>query len=401
MRIHVFVDEFPPFLRGGLGTYAMEMTKKLARKNNVCVFTRGNDKIPRFEWWHGAGVIRAPNISPDCYPSFLPPHVRMWDRNGQRFYAETLFYNLLSASLSIQLGKTERPDVIAAHDWLSFPAGIISSGNVGAPLVAHFHSTEYGRIATPSPAVCEIEKEGVNRAKTVITVSYAMKEEIEKYYQAKNVEVVYNGVDVDKYSPDRFDREKVENFRRRFAREDEKIVLFLGRLTWVKGIDSLIRAMPEIERECGNVRLIVVGKGELEEEVSRLVRDLKLNACLRFEYVSEEERILHYLSSDVVVIPSRYEPFGIVCTEAMALEKPVVVGAKGTSGLREQVISGETGYHINPDDPHDIAVYTSILLNDDELRKKMGKKARKRVLENFTWDVCVEKTEEVYMRSIL
>ncbi len=399
----MFVDEFPPFFRGGLGTYAMEMSKKLAEKNAVCVFTRGSDKLPRFEKWYGAGVVRAPDITPDCYPSFLPPHVRQWDESGQKFYAETLFYNLLSAGLSIQIGKTEKPDVVAAHDWLAFPGGIIASSNLKVPFIAHFHSTEYGRIATPSPAVCEIELEGVKKAKLVITVSYAMKEEIERFYgeHTGRVEVVYNGVDAEKYNPERYEEKEVAAFRRRFAEEDEKVVLFLGRLTWVKGIDSLLKAMPEIERECGNVKLVVVGKGELEEEIERLVGELKINACLRFEYVSERERILHYLSSDVVVLPSRYEPFGIVCTEAMALERAVVVGARGTSGLREQVVSGETGFHINPDDPHDIAVYTSILLNDEELRRRMGKKARKRVLEKFTWDKCAERTEELYLRELV
>ncbi len=396
----MFVDEFPPFFRGGLGTYAMEMAKKLAEKNTVCVFTRGEDKIPRFERWHGAGVVRAPDLSPSCYPAFLPPHVRQWDENGRRFYAETLFYNLLSASLSVQLGKMEKPDVVAAHDWLSFPAGMVSSSNLDVPFIAHFHSTEYGRIATPSPAVCEIEREGVERAKLVITVSHAMKEEIERFYNAKNVEVVYNGVDAEKYDPSRFSGEDVEKFRARFAESDEKVVLFLGRLTWVKGVDSLVRAMPEIQRECGRVKLVVVGRGELEGEIRRLASELGVNAFLRYEYVSEEERILHYLASDVVVLPSRYEPFGIVCTEAMALEKAVVVGARGTSGLREQVVSGETGYHINPDDPHDIAVYTSILLNDEELRKRMGRKARKRVLEKFTWDVCARRTEELYLKEL-
>ncbi len=393
MKIHIFVDEFPPFFRGGLGTYAMEVSKRLAEKSEVCVFTRGNDLTFSHEHWFKARVFRAPYIKPDCYPAYLPPHVREWDENGKKFYAETLLYNILSACKSVE----DKPDLVAAHDWLAFPAGIMASSNCNVPLVAHFHSTEYGRIATPSPAVCEIEKEGISKSKKIITVSYAMKDEIERFYgESKKVEVVYNGVDVEKYSPEKFDKKEVEEFRSRFCGEDEKVVLFLGRLTWVKGVDSLVRAMPEIERLCENVRLVVVGRGEMEEYLKKLSEELGVNVTFRFEYVSEVERILHYLSADVVVLPSRYEPFGIVCAEAMALERPVVVGAKGTSGLREQVVSGETGYHINPDDPHDIAVYTSALLNDEKLRKKMGKRARKRVLENFTWDMCVEKTLKIY-----
>lgn len=390
MKIHIFVDEFPPFFRGGLGTYAMEVSKRLAEKNDVSIFTRGSDVDFKYDFWFKAKVFRSPNIKPDCYPSFLPQHVRGWGDDGRRFYAETLFYNILSAYRSLE----DKPDVIAAHDWLAFPAAIIASSNNKSPFVAHFHSTEYGRIINPSPVVCEIEREGINKAEKVVTVSYAMKGEIKTFYSNEDVEVVYNGVDTNRYNPKNFSGEDIESFRRKF--NGEKVVLFLGRLTWVKGVDSLVRAMPEIEKACGNVKLVIVGRGEMEDYLKKLSSELGVNVTFRFEYISERERILHYLSSDVVVLPSRYEPFGIVCTEAMALEKPVVVGAKGTSGLREQVVSGETGYHIDPDNPHDIAVYTSILLNDDGLRRKMGRKARKRVLKNFTWDKCVERTLDIY-----
>ncbi len=395
MKIHVFVDEFPPFFRGGLGTYAMEVSRRLAERNDVTVFTRGNKPDFESDCYFGAKVVRAPLLKPDCYPAILPPHVRQWGE-GRRFYAETLFYNIFSAYRA----TLEGADVIASHDWLSFLAGVLASKNAGGKLVTHFHSTEYGRISSPSPDVCEIEREGIEKAERVITVSYAMKDEITKFYgNAEKVEVVYNGVDAEKYNPERFDKREVESFREKFCK-DEKVVLFLGRLTWVKGIDSLVKAMPEIERLSGKTKLVVVGKGEMEDYVRNLVKELNVNAYLRFEYISERERILHYLSSDVVVVPSRYEPFGIVCTEAMALERAVVVGARGTSGLREQVVSGECGYHINPDDPHDIAVYTSKLLNDEELREQMGKNARKRVLSLFTWDNCVEKTERIYSEVV-
>ncbi|RLF50197.1 MAG: glycosyltransferase family 1 protein, partial [Thermoplasmata archaeon] len=124
---------------------------------------------------------------------------------------------------------------------------------------------------------------------------------------------------------------------------------------------------------------------------------------LREEFVSEDERIRHYAAADLVVLPSLYEPFGIVCTEAMAMEKPVVVGARGTSGMREQVIpSGEEqcGIHINPYDPNDIAWGVKEILGREDCGAWMGKNGRKRVLKYFRWDQVAERILRIYKEVI-
>ena len=117
----------------------------------------------------------------------------------------------------------------------------------------------------------------------------------------------------------------------------------------------------------------------------------------------EDERIEHYAASDVCIFPSHYEPFGIVATEAMAMKKPVIVGAMGTSGFKEQVIaSGEKqcGYHIDPNDPNDIAYALNRILQDQNHAKELAENARKRVLEEFTWDHVAENTINVYERLL-
>ena len=139
----------------------------------------------------------------------------------------------------------------------------------------------------------------------------------------------------------------------------------------------------------------------LKQDVARL--GLTDHVILKYEFLDEEQKIRYYAASDVCVFPSKYEPFGIVCTEAMALSKPVVVGARGISGFREQIIpSGpnQCGFHIDPYNPSDIAEYLITLLADQNLRVKLGHNARKRVEEVFTWSKIAENTIRVYEEAI-
>jgi len=149
----------------------------------------------------------------------------------------------------------------------------------------------------------------------------------------------------------------------------------------------------------------VIGLGDLEEHLKNLVHQFSLEkeVDLRYEFISEKERLEHYAACDVAVFPSLYEPFGIVALEAMSMEKPVVVGARGTSGFREIVVpNGEKqcGYHVNPYDPADIAWGINSSLADRDGMKRLGKNGRKRVLENFTWNVIATKTLQVYQELL-
>jgi glycosyltransferase involved in cell wall biosynthesis len=197
----------------------------------------------------------------------------------------------------------------------------------------------------------------------------------------------------------------VDAFRERIGVGTSPMIFFIGRLTWVKGADPLLLAMPEILKEIPDAKLVLLGVGDQEQLLSRMVRELHLgkNVILHFKMVPEPERILYYAASDVCVFPSKYEPFGIVCIEAMSMEKPVVVGARGTSGFREQVIPfGDEicGYHVDPYDPSDIARYVIKILKNPELAAKMGKNGRQRVLDHFTWDRIADETLRVYQEVV-
>lgn len=411
MRMAYFVDEFPPFFRGGLGTYAMEITREFVRMGHtVTVFSRNNGNDPTRDIWEGVEVHRPLLMDMSDILSILNQgDVSRWDINGQRFYQETLLYNFLSASKLVNnLVPLEKRafDIIVSHDWLAGPGGIVARKNLGRPFVFHFHSTEEGRTSDGSATVKQIERLAAEHADLVVTVSYAMRDELIRlgYTEAK-IRVVYNGVDTRKYDPSRFTREEIVKFRKKIGVDDAPMIFFIGRLTWVKGIDMLLMAMPSILKEVPDAKLVILGKGDMELLITHIIHSLHLekNVITNFSYVSEEERLKYYAACDVAVFPSKYEPFGIVCTEAMSMGKPVVVGARGTSGMREQVVvtgATQNGFHINPFDPEDIAKFTILLLKDRELRKRFGDNGRKRVLEKFTWETVAKDTLKVYEEAI-
>jgi glycosyltransferase involved in cell wall biosynthesis len=159
--------------------------------------------------------------------------------------------------------------------------------------------------------------------------------------------------------------------------------------------------MPSVLKDFPESKLIILGKGEEYSELIELSKKLGIEnkVKIRSEWISEEERILHYAMADVCVFPSISEPFGIVSLEAMAMEKPVVVGAAGVSGLREQVIpSGKdrTGTHVNGENPEDIAWGIKETFKNFDEAKKWGKNGRKRVLKEFTWDIAAKNTLKIY-----
>ena len=411
MKIAYFVDEFPPFFRGGLGTYADEISRQFIRKgHSLSVFSRNTGNDPTSEIRSGLDIHR-PRLMKfsDIISIINPAEVKTWDENGQEFFAETLLYNLLSASKLVNylVPKEEQHyDLLVSHDWLAALAGITARRNLRVPFVFHFHSTEQGRNPTGSPTIKDIERLSATIADRIVTVSYAMRDELVSYgYPEQKIRVVHNGVDEKKYDPARFSSREIEAFREKIGIGHSPMIFFIGRLTWVKGADTLVRAMIHIVQEIPDAKLVILGVGDMEQMLVHMVHNhaLEKNVILHFRMAPEEERILYYAASDVVVLPSKYEPFGIVCTEAMSMGKPVVVGARGTSGFREQVIpagEGICGYHINPYDPLDIAKFTIEILKHHDLAETMGRNGRNRVIGHFTWDTAAENTLRVYRELV-
>jgi glycosyltransferase involved in cell wall biosynthesis len=163
--------------------------------------------------------------------------------------------------------------------------------------------------------------------------------------------------------------------------------------------------MPLVLAEYPKAKLVILGKGEQQQDITELADRLGIskNVAYRPEFVSEEERILHYAASDLCVFPSIYEPFGIVSLEAMSMGKPIVVGAKGVVGFREQVMPAgpmQNGVHVDGGNPVDIAWGLKEVLKDPQRAKIWGENGRKRVIEYFTWRKAAEQTIDIYKSLI-
>ena len=394
MKLAVFVYEYPPKIVGGLGTYAAEITRKFVLDDHdVTVFTMNDDagSLPTREIWRGIEIHRPLHIDiSDSLPDVIAEDIKKWGR-GLHFFGKLMVYNYLSAAKLInELIKKEgmKYDIVVAHDWLSAMGGITVKRETGLPLAFHVHSTEKGRtLGNGSSVVSNIELRAGKMADMVVTVSYAMKDElIQLGFPREKIQVSYNGVDPQKYNPENISSENIKRIRSKYAiKDNELMILFLGRLVAVKGVDKLIMAIPHILTKIPNARLVVVGVGDLQEYLTNLTRIMRLDEYVKFcfDFISEEERILHYAACDIAVFPSQYEPFGIVALEAMSMEKPVVVGAAGVSGMREIVIccgEEQCGYHIDPNNPSDIAWGVISALENPERRKWLGKNGRKRVI---------------------
>jgi glycosyltransferase involved in cell wall biosynthesis len=408
MRVGFFSWEYPPRLIGGLGTYAEYITRAHVRMGaDVVVFTMNTGSLKTSEVIHGVEVHRPLNTDASGVLRIIAGNeLQSW--GDQLKFFSSIFTNdvLCSAKFVNSLIRLQHVkfDMACVHDWLGGMAASIIKAETDLPVAFHVHSTEWGRSrGMGSKVVNDIEYHTSVISDRIVTVSYAMKEDLVNHgWPGEKIYVVWNGVDPDVYDPAKVADAEVKALRARYGvAPDETMMLFVGRLNWVKGIMDLVQAMPEVLKEYPKVKLVILGTGDEEANVRELIARLNVrnNVVLRLEFVPEHERIVHYAAADLCVFPSLYEPFGIVSLEAMALEKPIVVGAKGVSGLKEQVVSagpGQTGVHVDGSDPADIAWGVKKVLASPEKAKLWGKNARERVLSYFTWEKAARQTLDVY-----
>jgi glycosyltransferase involved in cell wall biosynthesis len=291
-----------------------------------------------------------------------------------------------------------RFDVVHAHDWLAANAAVWIKEGRGRKAVLTMHSTEYGRngnrfFGGQSHRIQDHERHGTYCADRVITVSGLLKDEIRWLYQLPEhkVRVIYNGVNakVFDYGVDAGD------VKRRYGVGPlEPMILFVGRMVVQKGPDILVRTMPSILRYYPQAKFVFAGDGHMRGEVTALANNLGVGHALRM-LGDKRGRDLHdlYKACDIVAVPSRNEPFGIVILEGWSAHKPVVSTKKG--GPAEFVWHGVNGLHVD-DTPDSVAWGLGTLLADHDKCRWMGRNGRAAVEAAFSWDTISEQAEEVY-----
>ena len=266
-----------------------------------------------------------------------------------------LNFNLIAKANEI-IAKEGNFDVIHAHDWLVAYAAKTLKNSYNIPIVATIHATESGRNSgihdETQRYINDTEWMLTYEASEVIVNSNFMKNELQRLFGLpyEKINVVPNGVNLNLFNG----IERDYNFRRKYAMDNEKIILFLGRLVYEKGVQHLIAAMPKILNGYHDSKLVICGKGGMLDELKAEAERLGISQKVYFAgYMQGKDVQRMYKAADIAVFPSTYEPFGIVALEAMLSENPVVVSDVG--GLNEIVQHKENGMKSYAGNPNSIA----------------------------------------------
>ena len=272
----------------------------------------------------------APRPAPSAADTATPGFISSGDAGGGQ-YAGDMFTEIQRyAALAAEISRNETFDVVHAHDWMTFPAGMAVAGLKGVPLVVHIHSTEFDRSGVHvDQRIYDIERRGMHGAMKVIAVSSLTKNLITHHYgiEADKVEVVYNAIDV---NGNGFDEEKYS------IHKDEKIVLFLGRITMQKGPEYFIAAAKKVLEVMDNVKFVMAGSGDMIRRTIEMAAAMGIGHKVLFTGFlrgGDVEKV--FKMADLYVMPSVSEPFGIAPLEAMSHDVPVIVSKQ--SGVSEML----------------------------------------------------------------
>jgi glycosyltransferase involved in cell wall biosynthesis len=385
LTVMMLTWEFPPRIIGGISPHVYYLSKSLARNGaKVYVITCDFPGVPQHEVLDGVEVYRIDsykNPSPD-----FATWVYMMNVNMQKE----------AAALTRSLGA--RVDVFHAHDWLVATAGIGLKHVFRRPLFATMHSTEIGRRngihSDYERMINETEAWLTYEAWKVICCSDYMVSHVRWAFgvSADKMMTIPNGVNVDVYA--KIKKNELSQFRNRFALPEEKIVLFVGRLVHEKGVHVLISAVPKVLEKV-NAKIIIVGNGYMKEQLSGIVRGMGITDKVMFTGFVDDETLRRLQTcADVSVVPSLFEPFGIVALEAMAAKSPLVVSDAG--GLAQIVDHDVDGVKVYAGNPDSLAWGITRVLTDETYANRLRENAYKKVQEKFNWDRIAQQTMRAY-----
>ena len=388
MKILMLTWEYPPRVVGGISKVVYDLSHKMVKEGNeVTVVTyKDGDNVKYYENDKGVEVYRVDNymIRPNNFIDWIMQ----------------LNFNMITKANEI-MNKNGKFDVIHAHDWLVAYSAKSIKESYNIPLISTIHATESGRNSgihdETQRYINDSEWMLTYESSEVIVNSNYMKNEVQRLFGLPydKINVIPNGVNLQLFSNVNVDYD----FRRQYAMDNEKIILYVGRLVYEKGIQNLIAAMPKVLDKYHDSKLIICGRGGMIDELREQVKYLGIENKVYFAgYCDSKKMQKMYKCADVAVFPSTYEPFGIVAIESMLSGTPTIVSDVG--GLNEIVEHGVTGMKSYAGNANSIADSVLALLFDPKLCANISQNAIKKVKENYNWAKITDNTYYVYQLAI-
>jgi glycogen synthase len=401
MRVLTFGWEFPPSKNGGLGVACYGLTRELLQNGVEVIFvlpktqeTRGDARFIFADQERLLKVVRTDteDVTPGVYAQAdsLIHVIVGYDKFGNPIIRSRTIIEEAHrfAQRAALIALTEEFDVIHAHDWTSYLAGVAAKIASGKPLILHVHATSFDQAASEhvDPAIYKIERECLALADKVVTVSgYTKNIVVHKHgVPAEKVEVVHNGCDTN-------EPERLPAILSELKRQGKKIILYHGRISIQKGVDYFVRAARRVVDVDPNVVFIISGWGDMKTQVIELVGAMGLSRNVLFAgALWDEDRDRMYQSADLVVMPSVSEPFGLVPLEALQHGTPSVISKQ--SGVAE-VLS-----HVLKVDFWDTEEMANQILSSlryPAIRQQMVKEGRCQ-MHTMSWGHAAQKMKQIY-----
>jgi glycogen synthase len=393
MKILMVSWEYPPVVIGGLGRHVHHLSTALAAAGHeVVVLSRrpsGTDPSTHPSSDEVNDDVRVVAAAHDPHEFTFGKDMMAWTL--------AMGHAMVRAGLSLKHRHSDhpwRPDVVHAHDWLVAHPAIALSEFYDVPMVSTIHATEAGRHSgwvsgSLSRQVHAVESWLVRESDSLITCSASMSEEITELFGPGLAEtaVIRNGINAARWP-----------FARRRARTGPPELLFVGRLEYEKGVHDAIAALPRIRRAHPGATLTIAGEGTQQDWLVEQARKHRVLKATRFVGRLDHDELLAVLHrADAAVLPSHYEPFGLVALEAAAAGTPLVTSNIG--GLGEAVIDGETGMSCPPRDVTRLAKAVIAVLDDPAASQRRAKAARQRLTSDFDWQTVADETAQVYLAA--
>jgi glycogen synthase len=397
MRVLTFGWEFPPIKNGGLGVACFGLTRELAEKGIEVIFVlpKSQDVVgtPRFVFADTERLVKVIPVESSIKPYAASDSVVEFYRttiNGKKqIYSRTILEEVHRfAHKASLIAREENFDIIHAHDWTSYLAGVAAKIVSGKPLILHVHATSFDQAASNNvdPEMYKIEKEAFEIADRIVTVSQFTKNILIRHHgvNPNKIEVVHNGCEMGE--PKRYEPTLAE-----LKRQGKKIVLYHGRISIQKGVDHLVWAARKVVDHDPNVVFVISGWGDMQSQILEQVGALGLSNNFIFAgALWDEERDRMYQSADLAVMPSVSEPFGLVPLEAVRHGTPAVISKQ--SGVAEVTA------HMLKVDFWDVDEMTNKILaalRYPVLRQQLVNEGKSE-LKNITWGHAANKVRNVY-----